>query len=120
MTSGEEKLRTEVRKIKFISNHPCHLQYTFFSLQFSFIVHPCVLIKLLTCFDFPYKLIRSGIPFYGHCLLQRFKTDGFVCPEVKFMIYFSKIYPSNTDNCVLSDKQPYMVFFLFFPLKVLF
>lgn len=76
--------------------------------------------QTLTFFDFPYKLIRSGIPFYGHCLLQRFKMDGFVCPEVKFMIYFSKIYPSNTDNCVLSDKQPYMVFFLFFPLKVLF
>ena len=49
--------------------------------------------QTLTFFDFPYKAIRSrlqyrGIPLYRHRLLKPFKTDGFVCPNVKIMIFF--------------------------------
>ena len=48
------------------------------------------------------------------------ETSGDSCHVRANQEYFSKIHPGNTDNCVPSHKQPYMVFFLFFPLKALF
>ena len=73
MTSRGKKARTEVRNIEFISKEPSQFfVFTFWSLQFKYSVHPCVLcclppihllISLLLVISFKLSLTRTFFRF---------------------------------------------------------
>ena len=85
MTSRGKKARTEVRNIEFISKEPSQFfVFTFWSLQFKYSVHPCVLC-CLPPHPFAYFL-TSGF------FLQTLANSNFFRFPLKVRVIGSRLY----------------------------